>query len=185
MVAAGMVGSVRYLLTRDGKPFASAVLEDLDGRIEVMVWPRVYADTRDLWQEGNMLLVEGKVRQKDDQIRLNCDSVRYYQPETAPVDLSDVPEAEEAPSLSQAAPVTGRLIISITQTDDKAGDLARLKELVDTLSGFPGNDEVRLNVTNEENVKTLKLPNLKVDCCPELLTSLSELVGEDSIRVIK
>ncbi|MDD5509991.1 MAG: DNA polymerase III subunit alpha [Dehalococcoidales bacterium] len=185
VVAAGMVGSVRYLLTRDGKPFASAVLEDLDGRIEVMVWPRVYADTRDLWQEGNMLLVEGKVRQKDDQIRLNCDSVRYYQPETAPVDLSDVPEAEEAPSLSQAAPVTGRLIISITQTDDKAGDLARLKELVDTLSGFPGNDEVRLNVTNEENVKTLKLPNLKVDCCPELLTSLSELVGEDSIRVIK
>jgi len=65
---AGMVASVHNSFTRDQRPFASAVLEDLDGRLEVMVWPRVYADTRDLWQEGNILLVEGKVRMRDDQV---------------------------------------------------------------------------------------------------------------------
>ena len=40
-----MVASVRYLFTRDGKPFASAVLEDLDGRITVMVWPMLILRT--------------------------------------------------------------------------------------------------------------------------------------------
>ncbi|GAH26357.1 unnamed protein product, partial [marine sediment metagenome] len=50
VVVAGMVASVHHLFTRDRRPFASAVLEDLDGRIEVMVWPNVYASTRDLWQ---------------------------------------------------------------------------------------------------------------------------------------
>ena len=186
VVAAGMVDSVRYLLTRDGKPFASAVLEDLDGRIEVMVWPRVYADTKDLWQEGNILLVEGKVRQKDEQVQLNCNSVRYYQPETAHVEPPVSPEAEEAPPAGEAAPAASRrLIISITQTDDKAGDLTRLKELVDTLRGFPGKDEAWLSVTNEEKVNTLKLSNLAVSYCPELLERLAGLVGEDSMKLVE
>ncbi|GAG93391.1 unnamed protein product, partial [marine sediment metagenome] len=65
------------------RPFVSAVLEDLDGRIETMVWPKLYSDTRDLWQEGNILLVEGKVRLRDDRVQLNCDHVRRYQPEAA------------------------------------------------------------------------------------------------------
>ncbi|MCK4698333.1 MAG: DNA polymerase III subunit alpha, partial [Dehalococcoidia bacterium] len=186
VVAAGMVDSVRYLLTRDGKPFASAVLEDLDGRIEVMVWPRVYADTKDLWQEGNMLLVEGRVRQKDEQVQLNCNSVRYYQPETAPVEPPATPEAEEAPPAGEAVPAARRrLIISIAQTDDEAGDLTRLKELVDTLRGFPGKDEAWLSVTNEKKVSTLKLSNLAVSYCPELLERLAGLVGEDSIKLVE
>jgi DNA polymerase-3 subunit alpha len=186
VVAAGMVDSVRYLLTRDGKPFASAVLEDLDGRIEVMVWPRVYADTKDLWQEGNMLLVEGRVRQKDERVQLNCNSVRYYQPETVPVEPPATPEAEEAPPAGEAAPVASRrLIISIAQTDDEAGDLTRLKELVDALRGFPGKDEAWLSVTNEEKVSTLKLSNLAVSYCPELLERLAGLVGEDSIKLVE
>jgi len=180
VVAAGMVDSVRYLLTRDGKPFASAVLEDLDGRIEVMVWPRVYADTKDLWQEGNMLLVEGKVRQKDEQVQLNCNSVRYYQPETVPVEPTATPEAEEAPPAASR-----RLIISITQTDDEAGDLTRLRELVDTLRRFPGKDEAWLSVTNEEKVNTLKLSNLAVSYCPELIERLAGLVGEDSMKLVE
>ena len=33
VTVAGMIASVRYLYTRYGKPFASAVLEDLDGSI--------------------------------------------------------------------------------------------------------------------------------------------------------
>ncbi|GAI57997.1 unnamed protein product, partial [marine sediment metagenome] len=64
----GMVASVRYLFTRDQHPFISAVLEDLDGRVEVMVWPKVYATTRDLWHEGDILLVEGKVRLRADRV---------------------------------------------------------------------------------------------------------------------
>ncbi|GAG93394.1 unnamed protein product, partial [marine sediment metagenome] len=46
VVVAGMVASVHSLFTRDRRPFVSAVLEDLDGRIETMVWPKLYSDTR-------------------------------------------------------------------------------------------------------------------------------------------
>ena len=40
VVIAGRVISARYLLTRDRRSFASAILEDFSGQIEVMVWPR-------------------------------------------------------------------------------------------------------------------------------------------------
>jgi len=189
VVVAGLVVSVRSLFTRDRRPFVSAVLEDLDGRIEVMVWPKLYADTRDLWQEGNILLVEGKVRLRDDQVQLNCDRVRSYQPEAArgeeivtsqPTKPSVV--AEEATAYTAPAE-SRRLLISISQTSDKDTDIAYLHKLIDTLKEFPGQDEVSLRVTNEEKIINLKLSSMRTGYCPELHQRLVELVGEDGIML--
>ncbi len=189
VVIAGMVASVRYLFTRDRRPFASAVLEDLDGRIEVMVWPKLYSDTRDLWQEGDILLVEGKVRLRNDRVQLNCDHVRRYQPEAAqgeevvtsqPTKLPIV--AEEAAAYTAPAE-SRRLVISISQTSDKDTDIAYLHKLIDTLKEFPGQDEVSLRVANEEKIINLKLSNMHTGYCSELHQRLVELVGEDGLRV--
>jgi len=184
-----MVASVRYLFTKDGRPFASAVLEDLDGRVEVMVWPKVYENTRDLWQEGNILLVEGKVRLRDDRVQLNCDRVRHYQPEAAEVEAVVTSQPDEAPvgaeeAVANTAPAEGRrLVISISQTSDEDSDIAYLDRLIDTLRDFPGQDEVSLQVTSEEKVINLRLSNICITYCPELHQRLVELVGEDGLRV--
>jgi DNA polymerase-3 subunit alpha len=75
---AGMVTSVRNILSRDGNMSASVILEDLDGQVEVMVWSRVYAQARDLCREGSILLVEGKVRERGDQLQVVCERVSKY-----------------------------------------------------------------------------------------------------------
>jgi len=189
VVIAGMVASVRYLFTRDRRPFASAVLEDLDGRIEVMVWPRLFSDTRDLWQEGDILLVEGKVRLRNDQVQLNCDRVRRYQPGVAPGEEVVASQPNEAPVVAEettayTAPAEShRLLISISQTSDKDTDIAYLHKLLDTLKEFPGQDEVSLRVTNEEKIINLKLSIMRTDYCPELHQRLVELVGEEGIEL--
>ncbi|MBA7474082.1 DNA polymerase III subunit alpha [subsurface metagenome] len=189
VVVAGMVASVRYLFTRDRRPFVSAILEDLDGRIEAMVWPKLYSDTRDLWQEGNILLVEGKVRLRDDRVQLNCDHVRRYQPEAAPGEEVVTSQPTKPPIVAEEAAAytapaeSRRLLISISQTSDKDTDIAYLHKLIDTLKEFPGQDEVSLRVTNEEKIISLKLSNMRTGYCPELHQRLVELVGEDGIRV--
>ncbi len=189
VVVAGMVASVRQLLTRDGHPFASAVLEDLDGRIEVMVWPKVYASTRDLWQEANILVVEGKVKLRDEQVQLNCDCVRCYQPEADKGEEVVTPQPGEMPVVAAetAAHATSaesrRLVIDITQTSDDDSDLAYLHKLINTLKDFPGEDEVSLRVTNEEKIINLKLSNISISYCPELYQRLVELVGEERLRL--
>jgi DNA polymerase-3 subunit alpha len=177
---AGMVASVHHSFTRDQRPFASAMLEDLDGRLEVMVWPKVYADTKDLWKEGNILLVEGKVRMRDDQVQLSCDNVRRYELEPSPAEepaLAKEPEAPPPPPQKQ------RLVINLSQTSDAASDTAQLHKLVDILRGFPGRDEVNLSVINGSKVINLKLSNVYTNYCPQLHQRLVELVGEEGLKV--
>jgi len=189
VVVAGMVASVRYLFTRARKAFASAILEDIDGRIEVMVWPNVYTDTRGLWEEGNMLLVEGKVKLRNDQIQMTCNSVRRYQPEATPSEEAPAvkpsePPAEETPAVAKETPASNRrLIVTIAQSGNKAGDVASLHRLNDTLKDFPGQDEVNLQVINEGKATKLKLSNMYVNYCPELHQRLVGLVGEDGIKL--
>jgi len=187
VMVAGMVASVSHLFTRDRRPFASAALEDLDGRVEVMVWTKVYETTRELWQEGNILLVEGKVRLRDDRVQLNCDSVHLYQPEAVQSEEVVTPEPDEKPVQVEETPSdtaltkSHRLVISITQTSDEESDTANLHKVGETLKEFPGEDDVSLRVNIAERVFNLKLPN--TGYCPELHQRLVELVGEDGLRV--
>ncbi|MFC2060716.1 OB-fold nucleic acid binding domain-containing protein, partial [Chloroflexota bacterium] len=189
VVIAGMLTSVHNLFTKDHHPFVSAVLEDLDGRVEVMVWPRVYENTRDMWQEGNILLVEGKVRLRDDRIQLSCDNVRRYPLETAKIEeaaiieSSDVPVVVEETNAGTISIESRRLVINITQTDDEESDIAYLHKLIDILKDFPGRDEVNLCVSNEEKVINLKLSNIVTNYCPELHQRLVVMVGEDGLKL--
>jgi len=174
VMVVGMVASVHPLFTRDRRPFISTVLEDLDGRVEVMVWPKVYATTKELWHEGNILEVRGKVAVRDDRVQLNCDSVHHYHPEAA--------QSEEV--VTYPAPVQRRrLVISISQTSDEASDLTYLRRVIDTLKDFPGQDEVNLRVARGEEVTSLKLSNIRTNYCPELHQRLTELLGEDGLRL--
>jgi DNA polymerase-3 subunit alpha len=187
---AGMVASLHLSFTRERQTFASATLEDLTGSIEVMVWPKVYANTKDLWQEGNILLVEGKLRLRDDRLQLSCDSVRRYQPQAAPAEeaVAAPPQpVEEAPAVEEPVaappPQSCCLVITITQTADEASDAACLHKVIDALKDFPGQDVVKLRISNEEKIINLKLANVSVGYCPELHQRLVALVGEKGLQV--
>jgi DNA polymerase-3 subunit alpha len=183
VVMAGRVISARYLLTKDGRSFASAVLEDFSGQIEVMVWPKVYSETEELWQEGNELVVQGKVRVRDEQPQISCDNVRLYQPPQE--ELSHVPEAKAPEPRAEAAKAPAerhRLVINITQTADKEGDIARLGKIIAALKASPGRDEVQVNVLNGGAPIPLKLPNVQISYGPDLKKQLAGLVGEDGFR---
>ena len=72
---AGRIATVRYLTTRENRAFASVILADFSGQVEVMVWSKVYASTTELWQEDNELVVRGRVRVRDDRVQIHCDRV--------------------------------------------------------------------------------------------------------------
>ncbi|MGD0794171.1 MAG: DNA polymerase III subunit alpha [Dehalococcoidales bacterium] len=186
VVMAGRIISARYLLTKDGRSFASAVLEDFSGQIEVMVWPKVYSETEELWQEGNEIVVQGKVRVRDEQAQISCDNVRLYQPpeEEKGTVPSPAPRAPEPSAQTGKGPAKrNRLIINITQTADKEGDIVRFEKIIAALKTCPGRDEVQLNVLNGGAPIPLKLPNVQTNYGPELKKQLAGLVGEDGFKV--
>ncbi len=189
IVVAGRIASVRYLFTKDNRAFASAIFEDFSGQVEVMVWPKVYATTRDLWHEGNTLVAEGKIRLRNDRVQLNCDHVRRYQPAPAKdeeviiAQSDEVTMATEETKVHTAPTESHRLIISVSQTSDVDSDVVQLHRLIDTLKQFPGQDKVSLQVINGEKVINLKLSSISANYCPELHQRLVELVGEAGLRL--
>ena len=58
----GQVSSMRVPTTKAGAPFGAAQLALLDGIIEVVSFGSAYDENRELWKEGNLLRVIGKVR---------------------------------------------------------------------------------------------------------------------------
>ncbi|MFC2051213.1 DNA polymerase III subunit alpha [Chloroflexota bacterium] len=186
----GEVATVNALFTRDHRTFVSAALEDISGRVEVMVWPKVYESTRELWQEGNILVVEGKVRLREDRVQLNCDSAHHYQPEAAQGGEVITPALDERPPVvaKETPPVTApadsrQLSITITQTSDENKDVSSLHKVIATLKDFPGPDRVSLCVSSEGRIVNLDFSNITVSYCPELHQQLVELVGEDGLKV--
>ena len=190
IVTAGRVISARYSFTKKNEAFAIVVLEDVSGQLEVIAWPQVYNQTEEYWKEGNELVIKGKVRARDDEVSVICDSVNYYEPPGDEKESAPAPEpaAVKAPAAKAPPPTPPpveryRLIIDISQTTDEEGDIARLNKIIAALKAFPGLDEVKLNVVNGGEAILLRLPNIKSGYCPELKQRLVELVGEDRFRV--
>jgi hypothetical protein len=75
VVVCGIVTGVRTVITKAKASMAIATLEDLQGSIEVVVFPRLYETTRPTWQEGQILLVSGRVDHKAEEVSLLADLV--------------------------------------------------------------------------------------------------------------
>ena len=173
VTVAGQVVSVRQGLTKSRQPFVSAVLEDLDGSVEVTCWSNVYQQTQELWIEGNILLIQGKVRARNDGAQLICDQARQYEP-----GKERPPEPPPKPQ-----PKRLRLLLSIVQTENEQEDLERLTSTVETLKSHPGEDEVSLTIISDSERIRLDLPNVAVSYSPELHQRLAELVGERNLML--
>ncbi len=203
VMVAGMVASVTHLMTKAQKPFVKASLEDLDGNIEVMVWSDVYTGAPDLWEEGNILLVEGRVNTRDEGVQLGVKRAVHYEPGRVPAEMPSVmnghngkhvkkptPEITrpEPPAVSETKiaydPVTRyRLLISLNGTLNSDEDVARLHRIVYALKEFPGRDQANLRIINKDKIVNLKLPNVNTGYCPALHNRLVEIVGETGLQV--
>ena len=67
IVVGGIVTGVRPIVTKRNDTMAIATIEDLQGTIEVVVFPRMYETTRATWREGAILLIAGRVDNRTDQ----------------------------------------------------------------------------------------------------------------------
>ena len=64
VVVGGIVTGVRTVITKAKASMAIVTLEDLQGTIEVVVFPRLYEQTMGTWRDGEILLVAGRVDHK-------------------------------------------------------------------------------------------------------------------------
>jgi DNA polymerase-3 subunit alpha len=64
---AGLVGEVKSLMTRTGRPMAIVTLEDLSGRVECTVFPDTYEGARALLTAETVVVASGRVEVREDR----------------------------------------------------------------------------------------------------------------------
>ncbi len=69
----GLVSGVHRITTKSGEPMLFVTMEDLTARTEVLVFPKMLAKNPALWQEEKVLLVRGRLSDKDGQPKILCE----------------------------------------------------------------------------------------------------------------
>src|SRR6476469_9536997 len=73
VVVGGIVTGVRVVITKAKSTMAIVTLEDLQGTIEVVVFPRLYEQTAGTWRDGEILLVAGRIDHKSEEVSFLAD----------------------------------------------------------------------------------------------------------------
>lgn len=72
----GIISSLKKHLTKNKKLMAFANLEDLNDKIEIVVFPETFEKYVHLWEENKIIAVAGKVDNRDGTLKIICEEVK-------------------------------------------------------------------------------------------------------------
>ena len=154
LTVSGLVTSVQRKITKRGDAWATITLEDLDGAIEVLLFPSSYQLASTLLVEDAIIRVKGQLSRDKDQPELRAQEVT-------------------APDISQGP--SGPVVISLPSTRCTAPVVDQLRDVLGT---HPGMTEVQLRLLTRSSTKVLRLgDNLRVTPSPALFADLKQLLG--------
>ena len=78
----GFISGIKKIITRTGKPMLFLNLEDSTDKIEVVVFPGVIHKNPSVFQENKIVLVSGRVDNRDGVLKLICDDIEEILKET-------------------------------------------------------------------------------------------------------
>lgn len=153
----GIVGAISRRYTRKGEPMLFFALEDLEGSIEVVCFPRTVADHGPLVRPDAILAVSGRVDQRGDSVKLVAQGISEPDLRTESVVRLQVPAQRMSRSL-----------------------IGRLRGV---LSNHPGEIPVFLHLSGGETGDTVVRlgDDFKVEPRTALYAELRELLGPTSV----
>jgi DNA polymerase-3 subunit alpha len=152
----GLLSSIARKVTKRGDAYAQAVLEDLEGAIEVFFFPQTYAAYGVLLAEDEVVCVKARLDRREDTPKLIAMDVTR-------------------PDLSAGQGPRGPVVVRLDTSRCTEPVVERLKEI---LRQHPGMTEVHLELMSGSRTTLLKLDDgLRVTAAPSLMADLKQLLG--------
>lgn len=104
---AGLVTAVRPYMTKTNKPMGFVTLEDIQGNIELVLFPKTWGTYREKLSVGQIVIVEGKVDMNSAPPKVLVDTIRTEIKILESVDSSmtlPAPLGEDEPPLAKPTP---------------------------------------------------------------------------------
>ncbi|MCP4538442.1 MAG: DNA polymerase III subunit alpha [Chloroflexi bacterium] len=200
VTVAGMVQRVRRHTTKKGDEMAFVTLEDLQGTCDVVVFPRVWTKTKDLWQPERIVVMSGKVDAgRRDTPSLLCNWVKTPDKISIPTGNggSQAAISQRREPLQRMSPIntdrtetrsisslTRTIRVTLTRSGKQSQDVQKLQAVHSLLVKHSGQDRfiIRLAGGTKKPVE-LAFPNDTTRYSSDLAQQLTALVGAGSIHV--
>ena len=128
---AGIITNIQKITTQSGKAMFFVTLEDSTDSTELLVFPKTLANSLHVWQDENLVIVSGKVSDKDGQAKILV--------ETASILKNETIQQLSAKQLSDY-----KLCLNLPADFDKD----KMKEFKQILDQHPGSTPVYLQINN-------------------------------------
>ncbi len=73
---AGVVSTVKKIITKKGEQMLFVRIEDMTSGMEVLVFPGTYKENPEIWQEEKIVIMNCKMSDKDGESKLICNQVK-------------------------------------------------------------------------------------------------------------
>ena len=158
----GVLHSVQRRRNKEGRPWASAVLEDRDGSVELLVFANQFEGVEERLVQDQPVLVTGSVRAEDDAGRR--------------VSVQEVTLLKNARALQPE-----HAYVSLTlRSDHEVGSVARrLRELVD---GHPGQTNLSLRLERPSQYVVVLDIDARVNPSRKFREQVEGLCGHDALE---
>ncbi|MCF6138209.1 DNA polymerase III subunit alpha [Pseudalkalibacillus berkeleyi] len=152
-----LIEKSKQIKTKKGDWMAFVQFGDATGEIEGIVFPKAYKQNPELYQEGNLLLLEGNVEQSED--------IKFIVEKA--VNLSTLSTREK----------NQNLYLKIESSKQEQGVMHQIKEIV---LRYPGNADVILYY--EHNKKVVRLSKeFSIDPVEECVVKFESLLGTKNV----
>ncbi|MFA6533843.1 MAG: DNA polymerase III subunit alpha [Patescibacteria group bacterium] len=192
---AGVITIVKKVFTRAGDQMLFVKLEDTSGSTELIIFPRVMKANSQLWQEEKILIVEGRLSDKDGEAKIVVNKVA----EVTAASLAQIQMeysgqiiinngyggyngyARQKESVAEKPKAATRPSGVVIKFQEKPNQFLaeKLKEL---FLATPGDSLVHLLINNQGRWQRLQTP-YQVAYSAELKAEIEKLVGPESVRL--
>lgn len=169
----GIISNIKKIITKKNESMLFAKIEDNTGSGEVIVFPSVLKEYAGRLEAGKMVIVLGKISNKDNIKKIICNEVLEVNERNAK-DINKILKPMRFQLIEEKDPLTIKKKVYINIKD--SNNIGKLKEILVTYKGM---EEVYLAVAGN-TVKT----NLGILFNEEVKTRIESIVGEGNIKVI-
>ena len=170
----GIITKIQKIITRSGQAMVFANLEDLTGKVEVLVFPKLLAANQEIWTEGNIVCIRGKLSDKDGVFKILAEEVRR-------VDLVHAQKYSLEHKIKDDPSDSAKTSINITVPQENSQDI--LQRLSSYLAGSKQGDcAVYVSVpTSDVSYRKIKTSR-SIELNEELFQQLADIVGKTNIE---
>ncbi|NQT49662.1 DNA polymerase III subunit alpha [Candidatus Kuenenbacteria bacterium] len=176
----GVVSTLKKITTKKGDPMVFLTLADSLKAVEVLIFPRLYKQYEGVWKEGKIMIIEGTISDKDEEIKILANNVWTIEDENLDAVIHELTGSAPAAPRPRFGSGGRRANLPRAIINYPSGATHEFANRVKMLfMGIPGRYQVILKI-EDKLVKT----NFQIDINGESKAKIEELLGLGAVKAV-